>query len=165
MGSAKKGEFMKQIQVLISADNPLNIKTLNNVAVEYFEMGLWDLSYQIWAELYHTIQRQPNNQGLMPIISCNMGNVLRQTGYYTEAFHICRQGLKWCFGTGRIYAIPELTLQLSILCMKTGYIQDAESLYSFGKSIFHWSRRSHIQKTLDEILEQDFLLYSSENSR
>ena len=139
---------MKQIQVLISADNPLNIKTLNNVAVEYFEMGLWDLSYQIWAELYHTIQRQPNNQGLMPIISCNMGNVLRQTGYYTEAFHICRQGLKWCFGTGRIYAI-----------------QDAESLYSFGKSIFHWSRRSHIQKTLDEILEQDFLLYSSENSR
>ena len=73
---------MSQYQVLISADNQLDIKTLNNVAVDYFEMGLWDLSYQIWAGLYHDIQRHSKDQGgLLPVICCNMANVLRQTDY------------------------------------------------------------------------------------
>ena len=157
---------MSQYQVLISADNQLDIKTLNNVAVDYFEMGLWDLSYQIWAGLYHDIQRHSKDQGgLLPVICCNMANVLRQTDYYIEAYQICRQGLKWCFGAGTVYAIPELIIQMSILYVKIGDVKKAESLYSFGKNIFHWSRPARIDETIDEIMEQDFLLYCNEEIR
>lgn len=157
---------MSQNQVLISADNQLNIKTLNNVAVEYFEMGLWDVSYQIWAELYHSIQRHSKDQsGLLPVICCNMANALRQTDYCIEAYRICRQGLKWCFGTGAVYAVPELTIQMAILCGKIGDAKKAEALYSFGKNIFHWSRQARIDETIDEIMEQDFLLYCNEEIR
>lgn len=39
---------MTYYQLLMSPDKELGIKTLNNVAVNYFELGLCDLSYQIW---------------------------------------------------------------------------------------------------------------------
>lgn len=151
---------MAQYQFLMSTDKEQNIRTLNNVAVEYFGLGLQDLSYQIWDELFHKIQRSPENyDGLLPVISCNMGNVLRQTGYYEEAYRICRQGLKRCFGTGAIDAMPELVLQLSILNKQLGNAEEAESLYSFGKNIFRWRKQSVIHHTMEEMMEQDILLY------
>ena len=114
-----EGVTMFYYQLLMSSDKELDIKTLNNVAVNYFELGLWDLSYQIWDELYHGIQSSPENYSvLLPVISCNMGNALRQTGYYEEAYRVLMQGLKRCCGTGAIYAMPELVMQLSILRMK-----------------------------------------------
>ncbi len=152
-------------QLLMSSDKELDIKTLNNVAVNYFELGLWDLSYQIWDELYHGIQSSPENYSvLLPVISCNMGNALRQTGYYEEAYRVLMQGLKRCCGTGAIYAMPELVMQLSILRMKRGNIQEAKSLYSFGKNIFCWSRQSDMNQSIEEIMEQDFLLYCTEEN-
>ncbi len=155
---------MRYYQLLMSSEKELSIKTLNNVAVNYFELGLWDLSYQIWAELYHGIQRSSENyNGLLPVISCNMGNALRQTGYYEEAYRVLMQGLKRCFVTGAIYALPELILQLSIVRMKRGNTEEAKSLYSFGKSIFRWSRQANMNQSMEEIMEQDFLLYCTED--
>lgn len=152
-------------QLLMSSDRELGIKTLNNVAVNYFELGLWDLSYQIWDELYHGIQSSPENyNGLLPVISCNMGNALRQAGYYEEAYGVLMQGLKRCFGTGTIYAMPELILQLSIVRMKRGNTEEAKSLYTFGKNIFRWSRQSSMNQSIEEIMEQDFLLYCTEDN-
>ena len=81
-----------------TARTPLIVKTLNNVAVEYFELGLKDLSYQILDTLYRDVSDCIENCGdLLPVISCNMGNMLRQSGYYEEAYRICRQGLTDCF--------------------------------------------------------------------
>lgn len=148
---------------MMPTENELNIRTLNNVAVEYFELGLQDLSYQIWDELYHKIQSNTKDyEEFMPIVSCNMGNMLRQTGYYEEAWQVLTQGLKRCFGTGAIYAMPELIMQLSILRLKFGNMEAANSLYSFGKNIFLWSRQMQIDQTLEDVLERDFLLYCEE---
>ena len=156
---------MFDYQLLLSADKEMDIKILNNVAVNYFELGLWDLSYQIWDELYHGIQSSPENYNmLMPVISCNMGNALRQTGYYEEAYRVLMQGLKRCCGTGVIYAMPELILQLSILRMKRGNIQEANLLYTLGKNIFCWSRQLDMDKSIEEIMEQDFLLYCTDDT-
>ena len=47
---------MHHLYFLMSADKELNIKTLNNVAVEYFTLGMQNVSYQIWYELYNEIQ-------------------------------------------------------------------------------------------------------------
>lgn len=148
----------------MAAKDALGIKTLNNVAVEYFELGLRDLPHHIWDELYHGIQGSRGNcEELLPVISCNMGNSLRQAGCYEEAYRVCRQGLKSCFGTGVIYAMPELTLQTAILCRKLGAFEEAKSLYSFGKNIFRWSRQVNINQTIEEMMEQDFLLYCKED--
>lgn len=148
---------------MMPTESTINIRTLNNVAVEYFELGLQNLSYQIWDELYHKIQSNVKDyETLMPVISCNMGNMLRQTGYYEEAWQVLTQGLKRCFGTGTIYAMPELVLQLSILQLKLGNAEAANSLYSFGKNIFLWSRQLQISQHLEDVLEQDFLLYCEE---
>lgn len=148
---------------MMPTENELSIRTLNNVAVEYFELGLQDLSYQIWDELYHKIQSNAKDyEALMPVVSCNMGNMLRQTGYYEEAWQVLTQGLKRCFGTGAIYAMPELVMQLSILRLKFGNMEAANSLYSFGKNIFLWSRQMQIDQTLEDVLERDFLLYCEE---
>ena len=156
---------MQQVYNIMSADSELNIKTLNNVAVEYFELGLQHLSYQIWDELYHEIQRSEKDyEGLMPVISCNMGNMLRQTGYYEEAYRVLTQGLKKCFGTGAIYAMPELIIQLSILWMKLGNKAEANSMYSFCKKIFRWSRQMDISQPIEEVMERDFLLYCEEKN-
>lgn len=152
--------MLQHCPLLISADNERNMKTLNNVAVEYFQWGLQDISYQIWDGLFHEIQRSSKDYGgLMPVISCNMGNVLRQTGYYEEAYRVLMQGLKRCFGAGVTDAMPELILQLSIVSMKFGYTEKAQSLYTFGINILRWSRRESVEQTMEEAMEQDFLLY------
>lgn len=154
---------MKKYHLLMPAGQGLDIKTLNNVAVEYIGLGLQDLSYQIWDELFHEIQCSPRgNTGLLPVISCNMGNVLRRTGYYEEAYRICRQGLKRCFGTGVMEALPELVLQLSILSMELGNTEDAKSLYSFGQNILRWSKKSGPAVepiSIEEMKKRDILLY------
>lgn len=156
---------MQHIYFLISADKELNIKTLNNVAVEYFTLGMQNVSYQIWDELYHEIQCSADNyEEFLPIISCNMGNMLRRTGYYKEAYHVLTQGVKRCFGTGSIYALPELLTQLSILRMKFGNKQEANSMYSLGRHIFRWSRQIDMKQSIEEIMEQDFLLYCEETN-
>ncbi|MCI9124012.1 MAG: hypothetical protein HFH35_08035 [Eubacterium sp.] len=143
-----------------TARTPLIVKTLNNVAVEYFELGLKDLSYQILDTLYHDVSDCIENCGdLLPVISCNMGNMLRQSGYYEEAYRICRQGLTDCFKTGFLYAVPELILQLSILCQYMGNPAQAESFYFLGSVLFQWSRHKTVPYTLYELMEQDFLLY------
>lgn len=135
------------------------IITLNDVAVEYFRLGLQDLSYHIWEELYHDIQGHFEDfEGLLPVVSCNMGNALRHAGYYEEAYRVCRQGLKSCFGTGIIYAMPELTIQESLLFMKLGAVEEAKSLFAFGKNIFCWSRNVKIRQTMEEMMQRDFLL-------
>lgn len=147
---------MQQLYFAMSADNELNIKTLNNVAVEYFELGLQHLSYQIWDELYHEIQRSEKSyEGLLPVISCNMGNMLRQTGYYEEAYRVLTQGLKRCFDTGNVYAMPKLITQLSILLIKLG--NTAET-----KKIFRWSGQMHLSQFIEEVMKRDFLLYYEE---
>lgn len=154
---------MQQLYFVISADNERNLKTLNNVAVEYFELGLQHLSYQIWDELYHEIQRSGKDyEGLMPVISCNMGNMLRRTGYHEEAYRVLTQGLKRCFGTGAVYAMPELMIQLFILWMKQGNMAEADPVYSYCKKIFRWSRQPDISHSIEEIMERDFLLYCEE---
>ncbi len=141
------------------------IKTLNNVAVEYFELGLQNISYQIWNGLYCSMQHNAgNDRSLLPIISCNMGNVLRRTGYYEEAYFICIHGLQYCFETGTFCAVPELILQLSDLYLKFGQSEKAELSYSFGIKVFQWIRQEHIYQTIDEMTEQDFLLYCNENA-
>ena len=61
---------------MMTTENEMSIRTLNNVAVEYFELGLRNLSYQIWDELYHKIQRDASDyDALKPVISCNKGNM------------------------------------------------------------------------------------------
>lgn len=146
---------------LMSEDNNLHSRTLNDIAVEYFELGLHDLSYQIWDALYHGLQNHANDcEDLLPVLSCNMGNMLRQTGCYEEAGRILTQGLKRCFGTGCIYAMPELILQLSILWMKSGKKEAADSLYSFGRTIFCWSRAYTVNLPIEAMIERNFLLYS-----
>lgn len=156
---------MHHLYFLMSADKELNIKTLNNVAVEYFTLGMQNVSYQIWDELYHEIQCSTDNfEEFLPVISCNMGNMLRRTGYYEESYHVLTQGLKRCFGTGSIYALPELFMQLSILRMKFGNTQEANSMYSLGKHIFRWSRQIDMKQSIEEIMEQDFLLYCEETN-
>ena len=172
--------------VQLQMTNSLN--SLNNVAVEYFSLGLRELSYQIWDELYHVIQNQPEyKKELLPVISCNMGNVLRQNGLLEEAGRICLQGLKCCFETGEAYAVPELLLQLSTLCMKEGKTELAKWLHLFGSRFLYWSRQEYngsacgkqpagtrhntrnrpeaYGQTLEELLEQDFLLYCRESGR
>lgn len=99
----------------------------------------------------------------MPIISCNLGNILRQSSYFEEASQVCRQGIKLCFETGIITAMPELILQLSVLHMDLGHIETANSLFLFGKEIFGWSRQIQLHQTLEEIMDQEFLLYCNEN--
>lgn len=156
---------MQQLYFVISADNELNIKTLNNVAVEYFELGLQHLSYQIWDELYHEIQRSKKSyEALLPVISCNMGNMLRQTGYYEEAYRVLTQGLKGCFDTGDVYAMPKLMMQLSILWIKLGNTAEANSMYSFLKKIFRWSGQMDLSQFIEEVMERDFLLYCEEKN-
>lgn len=151
------------ITLMMPTENEMSIRTLNNVAVEYFELGLRDLSYQIWDELYHKIQRNASDyDALMPVISCNMGNMLRQTSYHEEAWQVLTQGLKRCFGAGTIYGMPELIIQLSILQLKSGNVEAANSLYSFGKNVFLWSRQTQIDQPLEAVLERDFLLYCEE---
>ena len=151
---------MQHSYFLMSADKELSIKTLNNVAVEYFEWGLQNAAYQIWDELYHEIQCSTDDfEQFLPVISCNMGNMLRQTGYYEEAYGVLTQGLKRCFGTGSIYALPELLTQLSILGMKFGKTQEAHSMYFLGKHIFLWSRQLDIGQSIEEVMDRDFLLY------
>lgn len=135
------------------------IITLNDVAVEYFRLGLQDLSYHIWEEQYHDIQGHFENfEELLPVVSCNMGNALRHAGCYEEAYRICRQGLKSCFGTGVIYAMPELTIQEAILFKMLGAAEEAKSLFSFGKNIFCWTRHVKIRQTMEEMMQWDFLL-------
>lgn len=156
---------MLHYELLICADHALNIKTLNDVAVEYFTLGLKDLSYQIWDELYHMIQGDSKTcEGLLPVISCNMGNMLRRTGYDEEAYRVLTQGLKSCFGSGHIYAMPELIIQLSILQMRSGCKETADSMYSFGRHIFHWSRQADLKLSLEDMMEQDFLLNFEEHN-
>lgn len=155
---------MTYYQLLMSPDKELGIKTLNNVAVNYFELGLCDLSYQIWDELYHGIQGSLENySSLLPVISCNMGNALRQSGYYEEAYRVLMQGLKRCFDTGAVYAMPELILQLSILSMKLGSLEEANSLYALGKNIFGWCRQPAVNQSMEELMQQNFLLYCTED--
>ena len=170
--------------VQLQMTNSLNI--LNNVAVEYFSLGLQELSYQIWDELYHVIQEQPEyRKELLPVISCNMGNVLRQNGLLEEAGRVCLQGLKCCFETGEAYAVPELLLQLSTLCMKSGKTELAKWLHLSGSHFLSCSRQErnktgspapehltsgqkralHHGRTLEELMEQDFLLYCRESGR
>ena len=68
---------MQHYYFLMSADKELNIKTLNDVAVEYFELGLQYAAYQIWDELYHEIQCSTDGfEQLLPVISCTIGNML-----------------------------------------------------------------------------------------
>ena len=83
----------------------------------------------------------------------------QQSGYYEEAYRICRQGLTDCFKTGFLYAVPELILQLSILCQYMGNPAQAESFYFLGSVLFQWSRHKTVPYTLYELMEQDFLLY------
>ncbi len=148
-------------KVLMKAQDALAIKTLNNVAVEYFELGLENVSYYIWDELFHGIQCDPGkNNELLPIISCNMGNALRKTGYYEEAYRVCWRGLQCCFGTGAIYAVPELLIQLSIIKMKFEKADEAKMLYTLGQKTFLWIRKTNIdQITIEELAEEDFLMY------
>jgi len=148
---------------LVSANHELNLKTLNNVAVEYFELGLRHLSYQICDELYHEIQYHADKyEEFLPVISCNMGNMLRQTGYHEEAYRVLTQGLRRCFGTGSVYAMPELLTQLSLLGMKSGHKTEADCMYRLAQKMFRWSRQIDIGQSIDAVMKQDFLLYCEE---
>lgn len=162
----KKGvlkHMIQHFQLLLSA-NEMHIRTLNNLAVNYFELGLQDLSYHIWDELFHEIQRDSNyDHRLIPIISCNMGNVLRKTGYYEESYRVLLQGLDGCFGTGAMYAMPELILQLSFLRMKFGHMKEARSLYKYGTHLLLWTKQSNMSYPMEEGMKQDFLLYCKED--
>lgn len=151
---------MQHFYLLMSSDKESNIKTLNNVAVEYFALGMQNVSYQIWDELYHEIQcSAADYEKFLPVVSCNMGNMLRQTGYYKEAYHVLTQGLKRCFDTGSIYALPELLIQLSLIKINLGNTQKADSMYSFSKHILYWSRRTDAGQSIEDLMGQDFLLY------
>lgn len=151
---------MQHFYLLMSVDKESNIKTLNNVAVEYFALGMQNVSYQIWDELYHEIQcNAPDYEKFLPVISCNMGNMLRQTGYYEEAYHVLVQGLRRCFDTGSIYALPELLMQLSLIKVCLNNTQKADSMYSFSKHILQWSRHADTGQSIEDLMEQDFLLY------
>ncbi len=137
------------------------MKNLNDLAVEYFELGLNELSYQIWDSLLQAVQNNSKEKKeLLPVISCNMGNALRKNGEYEEAGRICWVGLKSCLETGAVYAMPELILQLSALCMERGEREKAKWLYLFGSWSFSRSRQENIDKTMEELMRQDFLLYS-----
>lgn len=149
--------------IQISANDKLTTQTLNNVAVEYYRLGLKKVSYQIWDDLYHAPPcRFGNCRSVMPIISCNFGNILRQGSYYEEACQVCSQGIQLCFETGIITAMPELILQLSVLHMALGHMETANTLFLYGKKIFGWSRKIQLQQTLEEIMDQEFLLYCNE---
>ena len=154
---------MQHSYFLMSADKELSIKTLNNVAVEYFEWGLQNAAYQIWDELYHEIQCSTDDfEQFLPVISCNMGNMLRQTGYHEEAYRVLTQGLRRCFGTGSVYAMPELLTQLSLLGMKSGHKTEADCMYRLAQKMFRWSRQIDIGQSIDAVMKQDFLLYCEE---
>lgn len=148
-------------QLQMKAGNVPNIKTLNNVAVAYFQWGLQELSYQIWEQLYQEILTNPQNcHELLPVLNCNMGNMLRQSGHYEEASLMCQQGLKWCFAAGKTYAVPELIIQLAIIRLKTGDLDGARPLYSLGANLFQWSKQEEtFYQSIEEMAEQDFLLY------
>ncbi len=134
---------MLQHDLLIPADNELNIRTLNDVAAEYFALGLKDLSYQIWDNLYQKLQDNADTcKQLLPVISCNMANMLRHAGADEEAYQVLTQGLRGCFGSGRAYAMPELIMQLLILRIKEGE-----------------KEAPHTDLPLEEILERNFILY------
>lgn len=143
---------------MINSLNSLN--SLNNVAVDYFSMGLRELSYQIWDELYQEIcGNEGKKEGLLAAVSCNMGNALRQNGSYEEAYQVCRQGLQSCFEKGATSALPELVLQLSVLCMKMGEREKAKWLYIFGRHILCWTKHGSCEQTMEEMMKRDFLVY------
>ena len=132
---------MLQHNLLIPADNEPNIRTLNDVAAEYFALGLKDLSYQIWDNLYQKLEyHAASSSRLLPVISCNMGNMLRQAGDDKEAYNVLTKGLKGCFGSGCTYAMPELITQLFILWIKSG-------------------QKEPLCLPLNNLTEQNFILY------
>ena len=91
-----------------------------------------------------------------------MGNMLRQTGYHEEAYRVLTQGLRRCFGTGSVYAMPELLTQLSLLGMKSGHKTEADCMYRLAQKMFRWSRQIDIGQSIDAVMKQDFLLYCEE---
>lgn len=143
-----------------SANKGQIAKTLNNVAVEYFKLGLQKVSYQILDGLYHEIKGNSDEcQELMPVISCNLGYMLRQNNNYDEAYMVCKQGIRCCFDTNEISAMPELILQIAILSMNLGNTQKAKYFFMLGKDVFQWSRHTYMNYSLEEMMQQSFLMY------
>jgi len=142
-----------------------SVKTLNDVAVGYYEMGLYELSYKIWNQLYDKLVELKGgleNERLLPVISCNMGTVLRRKGEYERAFAVCRQGLLCCFGTGAIAAAPELSFQLAALHLRFGEKEHASVMYLFGKQCLRWIRQKEWCQPIEAFMERDFILCCQE---
>lgn len=145
-----------------SANREQIAKTLNNVAVEYFKLGLQSVSYQILDGLYHAMLNSLDEcKDLMPVISCNLGYMLRQNSNYDEAYMVCKQGIRCCFDTNEISAMPELILQIAILSMYLGNTQKAKYIFTLGKDAFQWSRHTYMNYSFEEIMQQNFLMYYS----
>lgn len=145
-----------------SANREQTAKTLNNVAVEYFKLGLQSVSYQILDGLYHAMENSLDKyKDLMPVISCNLVYMLRQNSNYDEAYMVCRQGIRCCFDTNEISAMPELILQIAILSMHLGNTQKAKYFFTLGKDVFQWSRHTYMNYSFEEIMQQNFLIYYS----
>ena len=143
-----------------SVDKEQMAKTLNNVAVEYFKLGLKEVSFQIWDGLYHAMKNSlADCKGLMPVISYNLGYILRQNSYYDKAYVVCRQGIRCCFDTNTISAMPELILQIAVLSMELGNIQKAKYIFALGRDVFEWSRHTYMNCSLEEMMQQNFLMY------
>ncbi len=142
------------------------MKTLNYLAVRYFELGMWDTAFLIWKEMYDGLQKNLMYDAdcgkMFPVISCNFGNALRRMGCTDEAFVCCRQGLQCCFEKEWNYAAPELLMQLAALYAAYGEHKIAFSMFFFGKHLMHWGNRADECQTLEEIADKDFLLYCQE---
>lgn len=137
------------------------VRVLNDVAVEYFEMGLQELSYKIWSQIYQELLEQKADlrvERILPVVSCNMGNVLRRRGEYERAYQVCRRGLQWCFGTGAIDAAPELSFQLATLCLRFGDKEQAGSMYFLGRQCLRWGRQTDWPQPIEAFMDQDFVL-------
>lgn len=143
-----------------SADKEQMAKTLNNVAVEYFKLGLQKVSYQIWDGLYYAIKNSMDEcKELMPVVSYNFGYMLRQNSYYDEAYVVCIQGIRCCFDTNTISAMPELILQIAALSMELGNTQKAKYIFALGKDVFEWSRHTYMNCSLEDMMQQNYLMY------
>lgn len=143
-----------------SADKEQMAKTLNNVAVEYFKLGLQKVSYQIWDGLYFAMRNKLGDcKELMPVVSYNFGYMLRKNSYYDEAYLVYMQGIQCCFDTNTISAMPELILQIAALSMELGNTQKAKSIFELGKNALEWSRHTYMNCSLEDMMQQTYLMY------
>ena len=82
---------MKIRNIQVTNVQDAHFQELNNVAVKYFEKGLYDVACRIWHRLYHEMKADPamkeSNIQILPVIICNLGNVLWQLGYDAKTYY------------------------------------------------------------------------------